>query len=554
MILRYAYLAWLRQRVRRFRASARHARRIQHRALLAKVARHADSAFGRDFGFGEIRTVDEFRRRVPVLKYEDHHPYIARVLDGDVSALFAPGTRVLMFATTSGTTGQPKRLPITEELFREYRAGWRLWGAGVFNDHLDLAQKSVLQLTSDWRQNAAPSGVPCGQISGLAATTRPPIARRIFIPPPAVSRIHDSAAKHYTALRLALATDRVGMIMTANPSTLVEFARRAGNQSELLIRDIHDGTLSCAAPPEVRAALAGPIGRRNPQRAAELDRLASRHGKLLPQHAWPRLSVLAVWTGGSVRVYLQQLESLYGPTAIRDHGLSASEGRMTIPLADGTPAGMLDYYHHYFEFIPAEEHDSEHPTVLEAHEIEAGRDYFIVLTTSGGLYRYDIHDLVRCVGFEGQVPLVEFLNKGQHFSSLTGEKLSEHQAICAVELSFAELRVPLKTFTLAPVMEVKPRYVLLLEAPAHRDGADLLAQRVQENLGRVNEEYAAKCASGRLLPVAVREVRAGAWQALRHARTADRGNFEEYKHPCLVNDLEFVGRLEQFAAGASLPL
>ena len=130
-----------------------------------------------------------------------------------------------------------------------------------------------------------------------------------------------------------------------------------------------------------------------------------------------------------MNVYLPQLRDLYGPTAIRDHGLSASEGRMTIPISDNTTAGVLDFYHHYFEFIPVAEHDSTNPTVLEAHELVEGEAYYIVLTTSGGLYRYDIHDVVRCVGFEGQAPLIEFLNKGRSFSSLTGEKLSEHQAI-----------------------------------------------------------------------------------------------------------------------------
>jgi len=67
-----------------------------------------------------------------------------------------------------------------------------------------------------------------------------------------------------------------------------------------------------------------------------LEQLANEHGELLPKHAWPGMSVLAVWTGGSVNVYLPQLPGLYGDVAIRDHGLSASEGRMTIPLADGT--------------------------------------------------------------------------------------------------------------------------------------------------------------------------------------------------------------------------
>ncbi|MEX0586985.1 MAG: GH3 auxin-responsive promoter family protein, partial [Pirellulales bacterium] len=227
MIARYFYLAWLQQRLRRYLADARRVRDFQHRALLRKVRRNAASDFGRDFGFGSIRTLADFRRQVPILTYQEHQPYIARVLAGDVGALFGPGTEVLMFATTSGTTGEPKQLPITIELFREYKWGWRMWGGAVFGDHRDLLRKKMLHLTSDWRQSPTPGGVPCGQISGLAASTRPLVSRPIFLPPAPVTRIHDYAAKHYTTLRLALASERGGMIVTANPSTLVEFAHRA---------------------------------------------------------------------------------------------------------------------------------------------------------------------------------------------------------------------------------------------------------------------------------------------------------------------------------------
>jgi hypothetical protein len=244
-----------------------------------------------------------------------------------------------------------------------------------------------------------------------------------------------------------------------------------------------------------------------------------------------------------VGVFLPQLPDLYGEVAVRDHGLSASEGRMTIPLADGTPAGLLDFYHHYFEFIPVEEYGSPSPNVLEAHELERGRDYYILLTTSGGLYRYDIHDVVRCAGFRGEAPLLEFLNKGKNFSNLTGEKLSEYQVIRAVEKSFAECELPMDFFAVAPVMEGQPRYVLLIEPKSSGRREQQLASRVQANLEKLNEEYAAKCASGRLLPVAVREVSAGTWHGMRQAKTAARGNFEEYKHVYLIQDLEFADRL-----------
>jgi hypothetical protein len=175
--------------------------------------------------------------------------------------------------------------------------------------------------------------------------------------------------------------------------------------------------------------------------------------------------------------------------------------------------------------------------------LEVGHDYYIVLTTSGGLYRYDIHDVVRCVGFESQAPIVEFLNKGKSFSNLTGEKVSEHQVVRAVGKSFRDLQLPIDTFTLAPVMEQQPRYLLLIERATHTGRATELAAHVHTNLAQINEEYAAKCASGRLLPVQVRDVPAGTWAELRRQRTSRRGNFEEYKHPCLVGELNFVERL-----------
>jgi hypothetical protein len=543
VIVRYAYLAWLRARLNRFTGASARAREIQHEALLAKISRNAESAFGRDHGFANIRNAADFRARVPVLTYEDHKPYISRVLNGEITALFAPGTKVLMFAMTSGTTGEPKRLPITEELFYEYKMGWQMWGAGAYGDHPDLLLKKTLQLTSDWRQFTAPSGIPCGQISGLAATTRPAVSQMMFLPPPETTRIHDAAAKHYAALRFALAQRKVGMIITANPSSLVEFARRANQQSEALIRDIHDGRLSCDIPDEVRNALSARIARRNPRRAQELEKLASEHGALLPKHAWPNLSVLAVWTGGSIGIFLPRLEELYGQVAVRDHGLSASEGRMTIPLADGTAAGMLDFHHHYFEFIPVEEHGKPDPIVLEGHELEEGQDYYILLTTSGGLYRYDVHDVVRCVGYSGQAPLLEFLNKGKNFSNFTGEKLSEHQVIRAVEKTFVEMNLPINFFLVAPILVGQPRYVLLLEPNAHQGREAEVAARFQRNLQLFNEEYAEKCASGRLLPAQVREVPAGTWHRMRDDRTKARGNFEEYKHTCLVQDLSVVDRL-----------
>lgn len=542
--IREAILRYKRSQVDRFVAGTQQGRATQRSLLLEKVGRAAQSDFGRRYGLGRIHDLASFRRQLPITTYEDYRPFIQQVMQGNTQAMFSPGTRVLMFAMTSGTTNEPKRLPVTDQFYREYRHSWQLWGTGTYSDHQSLLRRQTLQLSSDWQLESTPSGAPCGNISGLAATSRPFYMMRIFALPAAVIRIRDFASKHYASLRLSMASDNVGLLITANPSTLVEFARRATDEAETLIRDIYDGGIDekWDVPGEVLHALRRRLKPR-PKRARQLEALLDRTGALLPKDVWPHLEMVATWTGGSVGVYLPQLEEYYGQVAIRDHGISASEGRMTIPLADHTPDGLLDYIHHYFEFIPAEEHGDPDPTVLEAHELEPDRNYFILLTTSGGLYRYDIHDMVRCTGFEGEVPVLRFLNKGRHYSSITGEKLSEHQVVMAVTRSFGDLGLTPCSFTLAPTMGEKPRYELLLESGTQLKFAQQLAQKVQVHLAALNEEYADKCASGRIDPVAVHEIPAGTWAAMRELRSRERGNFEEFKQPCLVSDMEYIDKL-----------
>lgn len=541
---RAAILRWKSNQLDNYVARAQQARSVQKQVLLDKVRAATDSEFGKRYGFQSIHDVASFRRQLPITTYEDYRPFIDRVMQGDVEAMFARGTKVLMFAMTSGTTSEPKRLPVTAQFYKEYKRSWQLWGTGVYRDYQTLFDRQTLQLSSDWQIEDTPSGAPCGNISGLAATSRPIYMRHVFSLPASVIKIRDFAAKHYTSLRLSMASDNVGMIITANPSTLVEFARRANDDSESIIRDIHDGGLNSNldVPDEVRRSLKSRL-RPNPKRARELVQLRSQEGALLPKDFWPKMKMIATWTGGSVGVYLPQLNDFYGEVNIRDHGISASEGRMSIPLKDGTPDGMLDYAHHFYEFIPESEHGSPDPTVLEAHELEPDKNYFILLTTSAGLYRYDIHDVVRCTGFEGEAPVLRFLNKGRNFSSITGEKLSEHQVVAAVTKSFKQLDLPPCGFTLAPTMGVKPRYELLLESALHLQFAQQLASLVQENLTAINEEYAEKCLSGRIEPIAIHEITPGTWATIRNNRSRARGNYEEFKQPCLVSSLGYADSL-----------
>ena len=216
---------------------------------------------------------------------------------------------------------------------------------------------------------------------------------------------------------------------------------------------------------------------------------------------------------------------------------------MTIPMDDATPSGVLDVTTHYFEFIPEEEAGSDHPTVLAAHEVEQGKTYFILLTTSYGLYRYHIYDLVRVTGFYNQTPLVEFLSKGSLFSNLTGEKLSEYHVTSAMAEALRDLNLNLTTYSLAPCWDdVLPYYGLFVERGdlSSLDEGVLLARHLERRLGQANIEYASKRESQRLGPLRLQLLPGGTrgqWDRTRLAHTG--GTLEQYKHPCLIADLKF---------------
>ncbi len=422
---------------------------IQRQRLLEKLRLNQDSQFGREHGFASIRDFRDFRRRVPIATYETYRPYIEQVKDGKLNVLFGEGTQVLMFSMTSGTTSQSKYVPITNHFFREYRRSWNYWGLATFRDHNDLLSKYTLTLASDWDQFRTSAGIPCGSISGLVAETRPRITNSLFVLPAELLKVKGSENKQYAALRVAIASKKIGMIATANPLTLINLARLADEQKETLIRDVRDGTLSehIEVPAEVRQSLQRRWKGPDQARARELEQIAERSGHLYPRDFWPEMAVVSVWMGGSVSVYLPTVREYYGEVPLRDHGLSASEGHMTSPLDDESCAGLLDYDSHYFEFIPVAEHGSSEPTVLEAHELEQGKEYYLLMTTLSGLYRYDIHDIVRCDGFVGACPKLTFLNKGAHFSSLTGEKLSELQVTQAIGQAFRDAGVAIEHYS-----------------------------------------------------------------------------------------------------------
>jgi hypothetical protein len=134
---------------------------------------------------------------------------------------------------------------------------------------------------------------------------------------------------------------------------------------------------------------------------------------------WPNLRVISCWTDANAAAPAAHLAKLFPHARIQGKGLIATEGFISFPMSgqDGTALAIRS---HFLEFIPV---GSQTP--LLAHELDEGQHYAVVISTGGGLYRYQLDDVIEVVGRVRQCPLIRFVGRQAHISDWFGEKLNE---------------------------------------------------------------------------------------------------------------------------------
>lgn len=546
---RVAAIPYYQRKLRRFETLLERAQSVQRASLFEKLRRCADTRFGREHGFSQIATVDDFRRRVPISTYEYAAPYITEVSEGRLNALFPAGEEVLAFACTTGTTGKPKLNPVTRTWLREYLRSWEVWGVKAIIEHPEMIGTTVLQLSGPGDLDRSPSGLSIGMVSSIASKFQNRVYRSFYAAPSEAADINDSVAKYYTTMRIAM-TSKVGFVVAITPANLLRVAETGHEHREQLIRDIHDGTLwnSLDIPRALRRNLTPSIGVRRPERARELERIVELTGTLYPKGYWP-LSLVSCWLGGTIGYQSRDLPRYYGAIPARDLGLVSTEGRHTIPLHDGCPEGVLAVDGSYYEFVPVEERGSSDARVLEGHELDVGGEYYLIMTTSSGLYRYDIGDVVRCQGYVGRAPVLEFLHKEGQCADMEGEKISGSQMAQAVAVSSGELGLCIDCFMAVPVRRDGqiPYYALLVEQSVIEDSsvARQFIRIVDRELIRQNVMYAGKRNDRYIDSPQLVRLAPGTWSDFRAAETRRSGTGDsQYKHPALVPDTSWLDRFQ----------
>ena len=495
----------------------------QDRLLLDIIERNRATRFGRDHGFKSVGSLSDYRNQVAIADYERLRPYVELVKNGERHALTAEP--VDMFTMTSGSTGEPKLIPVTATTRENYQQLTRLWYYRALVDHPDLFNGKMLGVVSPAIEGRTPVGIPFGAASGLIYQSSPRWIQNAYAVPYEVSQVKDFEAKYYLIMRLALEHD-ISFFGTPNPSTILKLVENVNQNKHEIIKDICDGTITsrCNLPAELRAALARRLGKNLP-RARRLESLIKHDGTLRPKEYWPRLQLIGCWKGGTVGVRLKEFARWFGKTTpVRDLGYMASEAQMTLPVFDSGSAGILAVDKNFYEFIPESEITAATPTILTCSELEDGKLYYLILTTAGGLYRYDINDVVRVAGFYNRTPLIEFVRKGRDVTSITGEKLHVNQVIQAMTQAQSAAGIAVQHFRACADVE-KSLYVFSVELDGvtpSRESVSRLLHELDAGLQELNLEYAQKRESRRLGPPVLCVMKPG-WFERKANSTLQRG-------------------------------
>lgn len=488
---------------------SRHPRHAAEKTLRDILNISRDTVYGREHHFDIILQATNaadlfhlYQQYVPVNdSFETLRPYVERHKHGEENVLF-PG-KPDMYATTSGTTSEPKWIPMTHKYLKDvYGKMSHIWTWNFVKHRNRIFGGHIFPIVGKEVEGYAPDGTLFGSVSGVLVRDIPPIIKKHYVAPASVMSIGDYAARNYALMRLALQHRDVTLWATANPSTILELLRTVDEHAEELIEDIERGTLSQSfdIQTEIRDGLR-PYMSPRPERAGELRQILREHGKLEPKHFWPLLQYLSTWKCGNTKIYMDKYMDAFdwNRTYYQELGYIATECRFGFAL-DATNESVLFPQFHYYEFVAEDELDSPHKHFLQIDELEQGKRYCAYVTTYSGLFRYNMNDLVEVGGKFRKTPTVHMVSKVNGIVSMTGEKLYEPQFIQAVHEAEKETGVKTKFFV--GFADVKDsRYHFYYEFTDERIGqeeADEFTKVVDRHLQAINIEYESKRASFRL--------------------------------------------------------
>ena len=411
------------------------------------IEKARDTVFGREHGFRDISSFRQFQQHIPIREYDGLKPYLTRVLKGEPDILH-PGV-VKWFAKSSGTTSdKSKFIPVT----REY----------MENCHFRGGKDTVILYYSNYPDAGLFKG------KGLVIGGSHQIS----------SYNSDSFFGDLSAVLLQNMPTWGHIFRTPDLSIALmdEWEEKIEKMAEVTIRQ---NVTNISGVPSWTLVL--------------LNRILEITGADNIREVWPKLEVF-MHGGVSFEPYREQFRKLIADPMAYMETYNASEGFFGIQDDPRTNDMllMLDYGV-FYEFIPMNQIASDNPKALPLTEVKTGKNYAMVITTSGGLWRYLIGDTVR---FTSLKPFrIQITGRTRHFMNAFGEEIIIDNAETALRKACSHSPAEITEYTAAPVyMKGKEagRHQWLIEFSTPPENLGFFEELLDNALKSTNSDYEAK--------------------------------------------------------------
>lgn len=472
---------------------------IQRQQLMWMIRQARNTQWGVKHDFSMISSYEDFATKVPLTPYENIRPLVERMIAGERDVLWRG--RTTHFAQSSGTSdGKSKYIPITDDSFQRchYRGGTDVVAhyLNLYPDSKMFSGKGFILGGSYGNElKSLPKGVVVGDLSANLIDNINPLVNVVRVPSKKIALMEDWAKKL---------------------PALVEAS-------------IKENITNISGVPSWFLTV--------------LKEILAKSGATTIHDVWPNLEVF--FHGGvSFEPYREQYNTITDKAKMRYlETYNASEGFFAVQNAiDDRAMLLLLDVGVFYEFIPLEEVEQEHPTLLPIWKVEEGKVYALVITACNGLWRYPIGDTVKV---ESLNPVkITIAGRTKHYINAFGEELMVHNTDAAITKVCREMKCSILNYTAAPVYaddKSKGYHEWLIEFSSMPSDIETFTTRLDELLQQENSDYQAKRYNGifleRLSVVIARQRLFDDWLA----STGKLGG--QRKVPRLSNDRRFMEQM-----------
>lgn len=464
----------------------------KNKDLLFRILKdNRNCEFGKKHNFAEIKTIEDYRKQVPLSTFDDYYPYVQRMIDNNEEGLLF-SYPLVAYAQTSGTTGKHKFIPLTQkeiDVYKKYTLTTMMAMTDAYCREKygrPLKPGRGMFICADF-EDKLPNGYSATNVPEITAKQLAKLYPYLTNSPFERLFKMSEISSYYVAMRFALEDINTMYIFSVFFSVIYDILQYLKNNWEVLVDDIANGTINemSKASDAIREEMK-PFIKPNPERAAQLRKEFEKgFDETILKRIWPNLSVIYGIGTSIYTTYTDNVRKITGDIPFDFSIYGASEGLFATPDSLNEENRLLLPDSCFFEFIPVGEEDK----ILLIDELEADKEYEIVITNQAGLYRYRLGDIIKVVGFKNECPYITFSRRKGHLISITGEKTAEHHIEEVINEIAKACGCELHEWVIYVNSDTTPgHYTIAIENDENKD-LSVYSEMVEELLCKINPIY-----------------------------------------------------------------